>query len=350
MIRFRAIKERYPNGLTWVDYEQADFPRQSWFRSMTCLIDSMRLEIGEGTWYQVFLNFLNSCKHSVFYPILTSFDDWNSAYSIGPNVISKLHPQVEAIADYFRPDLSAARYEPTTYCSGKGQRWAGTSNRWLFASQMARVNSYSVPDLRVLLRDMAHLGNAVPGSDWEKSIAYGDRVRSLCSDYTGYLLAAYRLPPTWYLAEHLPEESWLQVLVNAGVLPQGTLPTARGTRCVAKDGHECHSLAEMHIDDWLYANEIAHEREPIYPEHPVYNPKGRLRADFKVDDLWIEYAGLLDDHVYARKIDKKKEFAIAIGLKLAILMPSDVPMLADSMMRYGIRPTVRTGGIRQGRA
>jgi len=45
--------------------------------------------------------------------------------------------------------------------------------------------------------------------------------------------------------------SWFETLAATGALPDGVLATARGIRCMAADGHVCHSLDEQRIDNWL---------------------------------------------------------------------------------------------------
>jgi len=69
--------------------------------------------------------------------------------------------------------------------------------------------------------------------------------------------------------EHVKKKfgSWFKALAETGALPDGVLTTARGMRCLAQDGHMCHSLDEQRIDDWLSVHHLAHEREPIYPHH-----------------------------------------------------------------------------------
>ena len=99
--------------------------------------------------------------------------------------------------------------------------------------------------------------------------------------------------------------SWFTALAETGALPDGVLATARGVRCLAKDGHACHSLDEQRIDDWLYAHGLDHEREPIYPQHPSLNPTGKRRADWKVLKTYIEYFGLVGDSKYEKKMDEK---------------------------------------------
>ncbi len=47
--------------------------------------------------------------------------------------------------------------------------------------------------------------------------------------------------------EHVKREfgSWFRALAETGALPGGVLPTARGVRCLAQDGHECLSLDQI---------------------------------------------------------------------------------------------------------
>ena len=117
--------------------------------------------------------------------------------------------------------------------------------------------------------------------------------------------------------------SWLQALVLAGILEDGAQQTSRGVRCIAIDGHVCNSLSEKTVDDWLYSHEISHEKEPLYPYHFRLNPY-ELRADWKVENVLIEYAGLMNEPDYAAKIRAKQEIAGEFGLVLIILQPGDI--------------------------
>lgn len=92
--------------------------------------------------------------------------------------------------------------------------------------------------------------------------------------------------------------SWLNALIESGILEHGTRRTGRGTQCIAKDGHVCFSLAEKTIDDFLFERGIIHGKEPKYPE-------GNFRADFIVTDIFIEYFGLIGDSEYEKKIKQK---------------------------------------------
>lgn len=118
-------------------------------------------------------------------------------------------------------------------------------------------------------------------------------------------------------------DSWLQALILAGVLEGGVQRTPRGVRCIANDGHVCNSLAEKTIDDWLHVRNIQHEKEPVYPYHVHLNPS-RMRADWKVKDVLIEYAGLMDDPTYATKMKTKQDLAKNFGISLIVLEPEDI--------------------------
>ncbi len=126
--------------------------------------------------------------------------------------------------------------------------------------------------------------------------------------------------------------SWLQTLILAGVLQDGTQQTSRGVRCIAIDGHICSSMAEKTVDDWLYSHGINHEKEPHYPYHPRLNPY-KLRADWKVDNVLIEYAGLMNEPDYAAKMKAKQEIATQFGISLIILQPKDILDLDSKLVK-----------------
>jgi hypothetical protein len=117
---------------------------------------------------------------------------------------------------------------------------------------------------------------------------------------------------------------WLGVLLAAGVVDTAWRP-ARGTLCIAKDGHACRSLGERTIDDYLGAQGIAHEPEPPWPRHPRLNPNGRLRADWRLaDGTYVEYAGMLEDDAYAAKIATKVRLAQEMNLPLLVITRADL--------------------------
>lgn len=125
--------------------------------------------------------------------------------------------------------------------------------------------------------------------------------------------------------------SWFIGLAESGGLPEGVISTGRGIRCMSNDGHECHSLDEQAIDNWLHAHGVTHDREPKYPAHPQYNPRGRRRADWRVGDTYVEYFGLVGDSEYDAKIDEKIALAYASGIPIVSLYPHDMLRLDDAL-------------------
>lgn len=114
--------------------------------------------------------------------------------------------------------------------------------------------------------------------------------------------------------------SWLKALIAAGVLENNAQKMSIGYRCLANDGHECYSLAEKNIDDWLHLHNIPHEKEPAYPT-------GYLRADWKVDKFFIEYWGLKGDEDYDEKILIKREILKEYNIPLIEINQDDLPNL-----------------------
>jgi hypothetical protein len=118
--------------------------------------------------------------------------------------------------------------------------------------------------------------------------------------------------------------SWLKALIVSGVLSDAVMRTPRGYKTVATDGHECLSLAERTIDEWLYSNNIQHEREPHYPFHPDLNPNEGLRADWRAGSYYVEYFGMLEDMEYYAKAELKAKLAMATRIQLVAVLPGDM--------------------------
>ena len=118
--------------------------------------------------------------------------------------------------------------------------------------------------------------------------------------------------------------TWLQALQAVGIISDAWRP-ARGTYCVAVDGHVCRSLAERTVDDFLFSHGIVHDPEPKYPG-------STRRADWLLSDgTFIEYAGLLSDVEYSRKMAEKRLIAESAGVRLVILVPEDLPDLGRAL-------------------
>lgn len=125
--------------------------------------------------------------------------------------------------------------------------------------------------------------------------------------------------------------SWFKALLTAGTLADEPLRMTRGYKTIASDGHECYSLPELTIDDWLSNHAVAHEKEPLYPFHPTLNQSGRLRADWKAGDCYIEYFGMMEESDYRDKAEVKVRLAQEAGLSLVVILPQDIFNLGDKL-------------------
>lgn len=90
-------------------------------------------------------------------------------------------------------------------------------------------------------------------------------------DFVGLYRVVLRIFKTWNSAIH-----------DAGFQ---TNPVLFSKKHIANDGHQCDSLAEKIIDDWLWARKIPHERNVRYGNT-------RYTADFKINNIFIEFFGL----------------------------------------------------------
>ena len=130
--------------------------------------------------------------------------------------------------------------------------------------------------------------------------------------------------------------SWREFLNVAGMLDQAPRKGLSGYITVANDGHVTLSIGERIVCDWLLAHGIAHEKEPIYPTHPVLNAEGKLRADWLIGDCWVELAGRMEDAKYAANMLRKQQLARECGLRHLVLLPAEIHNLSAIAIKHWI--------------
>lgn len=183
-------------------------------------------------------------------------------------------------------------------------------------------------DLGDLVPAFIRVCGFIPNSD-ANAINFAFTSRLPASEWTKVILAYARMGGI----DHAKKKfgSWFTALAKTGALPNGVIATARGIRCLAKDGHICHSLDEQRIDDWLHVHDLDHEREPNYPQHPSFNLAGKRRADWKVRETFVEYFGLLGDPEYEKKMDEKILLAQESNTMLIAIYPADIEKLDERL-------------------
>ncbi len=125
--------------------------------------------------------------------------------------------------------------------------------------------------------------------------------------------------------------SWFKGMIDTKAIPNGVKLSPRGIWCLSDDGHQCHSIDEQIIDNWLYANNIQHSREPLYPKHETLNQHGKRRADWKVGEIFIEYFGLVGDIDYDKKMSEKIMLASINNIELIEIYPIDMNFLKNKL-------------------
>lgn len=129
---------------------------------------------------------------------------------------------------------------------------------------------------------------------------------------------------------------WFTALVEAGVLTNDQLKTSRGIKCLAESGNLCNSMAEQFIDNWMFSRGVKPLKEPKYPVHPVLNAKGLMRADWYVNDFYIEYFGLKGEIKYDEKTIRKLQLIKDLNLNIISLYPEDMSNLQQKL--YSVIP------------
>lgn len=125
---------------------------------------------------------------------------------------------------------------------------------------------------------------------------------------------------------------------NNAILELGMTPicceikNAFSKKCLCLDNHICNSYEEAFVDNFMFENDINHDREPPYPYHPLYNKNKLKRGDFLVKDtlgniIYVEYAGLYKKPKYKLGMDKKITLAKDLNLKLIVIYPYQLGQL-----------------------
>ncbi len=112
--------------------------------------------------------------------------------------------------------------------------------------------------------------------------------------------------------------SWNKAVIAAGLPINKKWICKKNLQC--KDGHKADSISEMLIDNWLFENNILHER---FKQYPV----GKYTCDFYLPEkkLYVEYFGLMDNHKdYDKTIEIKRNIMIENNLNLVEITAKDL--------------------------
>jgi len=114
---------------------------------------------------------------------------------------------------------------------------------------------------------------------------------------------------------HFTFGSWNKAIEAAGFESN---PVIFSKKFIAKDGHRCDSFAEKIIDDWLYSNNVEHQRNIPYPN-------SSYTADFLIKRRFVEFLGLNGElKEYDKNTKLKEKLAEKHKLKLIKIFPKDL--------------------------
>lgn len=118
--------------------------------------------------------------------------------------------------------------------------------------------------------------------------------------------------------------SWNNAILAAGFVPNRSHDDRMYKRVNTKaiDGHLCDSISELLIDNWLYKNNIPHEKNVSYPTT-------NHRVDWKIfgkdKEIFVEYFGLANDSPrYDRSIKEKEMLCKKQNISLIGIYPKDI--------------------------
>lgn len=108
------------------------------------------------------------------------------------------------------------------------------------------------------------------------------------------------------------------LLIACGEEPNVTY--CSGNSYISKDNHKCDSSKEVTIDNFLYNNNINHSVHELYPN-------SNFKCDFKIKNIYIEYAGLTDKLNYKKDIERKIKFAKDNNINQIVIYDTDINTL-----------------------
>lgn len=186
-------------------------------------------------------------------------------------------------------------------------------------------------DLKIIIKEFIDVCGFIPNSNLSpREYAFMSRIDE------NRIIEALRLYGRMGGIDHVKRKfkSWFEALVYSGAFPNGVQALSRGVRCIAKDGHVCNSLEELYVDNWLHANRIPHDKEPLYPFDEDFNISGKRRADWLINNVFIEYFGLNGDEKYDKKTDEKYSLSKKKGFELIGVFPESLNNLTPIFQRF----------------
>lgn len=122
--------------------------------------------------------------------------------------------------------------------------------------------------------------------------------------------------------------TYRKACMEAGLLPNSTKIGKQNATCsISKNGSICLSISENIICDYMDNHNIKYEKEPYYRDYINDKRCGYKRFDWKVENYFIEYFGLIGYKSYEKKMNDKINICKDNNINLIALYPKDLNCL-----------------------
>jgi hypothetical protein len=182
------------------------------------------------------------------------------------------------------------------------------------------------------LKGFVEFSHFIPNSKFKAKKLRSLGLENMSTEDTNLYLKWWAVLPRFFLVKDY-FKSWSHLLNDGDLLTAPLTKGKGGYKSIASDGHLCLSSPERTICEFLTEFKIDHEKEPPYPKI-MDNHLGDSRADWLIQDTYVEFAGMMGVKEYELKMKRKVTFAKANGIKLVVITPKDIDNLADIFKEF----------------
>ncbi|WP_426621153.1 homing endonuclease associated repeat-containing protein [Bacillus licheniformis] len=151
-----------------------------------------------------------------------------------------------------------------------------------------------------------------------------------------------------YLKSHYPNTDWCDLLKNLtpfskediiwkasklGIHRDFVVNFSKVRKFISLNGDLCLSESEMKITNFLYQNDIKYKKEVFYSEIINDSEAGKLRCDWLINNIIVEYFGLVTLEAYRKKVLRKKKICQKNNITLISLYPRDLEDNFDGLKK-----------------
>ncbi|MEC0685805.1 hypothetical protein P8888_22860 [Bacillus haynesii] len=151
-----------------------------------------------------------------------------------------------------------------------------------------------------------------------------------------------------YLKSHYPNTDWCDLLKNLtpfskediiwkasklGIHRDFVVNFSKVRKFISLNGDLCLSESEMKITNFLYQNDIKYKKEVFYREIINDSEAGKLRCDWLINNIIVEYFGLVTLEAYRKKVLRKKKICQRNNITLISLYPRDLEDNFDGLKK-----------------